>query len=70
MKIVKSIASFEIFSTMKAFPLGSATICEACDLSNPSNLVSFFLFVQQVKASDSQKKGHLYVLEPFKFISW
>ena len=54
MIIVKSIAIFEIFSTMKAFPLGSATICEACDLSNPSNLVSFFLFVQQIKASDSQ----------------
>ena len=50
---------------MKAFPLRSATICEAAiSRSNPSNLVTVFLFFIQ------QKKGHLYVLERFKSIFW
>ena len=43
----------------------------SCDLSNPNNFVIvFFLFVQQIKTSDSQYKGHVYVLERFKCIFW
>ena len=60
-----------IFST-KAFPLRSATCEAAISAIHPSNLVTvlFSSFVQQIKASDSQLKGHLYVLQRFKSIFW
>ena len=46
------------FSTMKAFPLRSATVCEAAiSRSNPSNLVTvFLLFVQQKKPRTLNKR--------------